>query len=89
MKIKTPTTEDWKLYESGKAYNLSLDLYNKVASNERFYRGDQWEGARSGNLPRPVFNIFKRMCELVAVASAVTVNAAMCAAAIEIHAVFG
>ncbi len=61
MKIKTPTTEDWKLYESGKAYNLSLDLYNKVASNERFYRGDQWEGARSGNLPRPVFNIFKRI----------------------------
>ena len=61
MKNKAPTTDEWKLYESGKAYNVSLDLYDKVASNERFYRGDQWDGARSGNLPRPVFNIFKRI----------------------------
>lgn len=61
MKNKTPTTDEWKLYESGKEYNTSLDLYNKVASNERFYRGDQWESVRSGNLPRPVFNIFKRI----------------------------
>ena len=44
MKQKEQYTEEWELYEKGKEYNYSLDLYNKVASNERFYRGDQWEG---------------------------------------------
>ena len=63
MKHLKATTDDWKLYEQGKAYNTSLDLYGKVAVNERFYRGDQWEGVRSGSLPRPVFNIFKRIID--------------------------
>ena len=61
MKNNTPTTDEWKLYEQGKEYNIRLDLYDKVSTNERFYRGEQWEGVRSGNLPRPVFNIFKRI----------------------------
>ncbi len=76
MKTKTPTTDEWKLYEQGKAYNVSLDLYNKVASNERFYRGDQWEGARQGNLPRPVFNIFKRIIDFY-VSSILSTSVAM------------
>lgn len=61
MKNRTPTTDDWKEYEKGKEYNTSLDLYNKVAVNERFYRGDQWEGISSNGLPKPVFNIFRRI----------------------------
>ena len=58
---KAALAEDWRLYEEGKSYNHSLDLYSKVNLNERFYRGDQWEGFASGGLPTPVFNLFRRI----------------------------
>ncbi len=54
-------TDEWRLYEKGKEYNYSIDLYNTVNTNERFYRGDQWNGISAGGLPTPVFNIFKRI----------------------------
>lgn len=54
-------TEDWLLFEKGKEYNYSIDLYSTVNRNERFYRGDQWTGVDAGGLPKPVFNIFKRI----------------------------
>lgn len=60
-KQKKDFTEDWLLYEKGKDYNYSIDLYSTVNRNERFYRGDQWNGVEAGNLPTPVFNIFKRI----------------------------
>ena len=63
MKNRTalPFTEEWELYEKGKEYNYSIDLYNNVNTNERFYRGDQWDNLQAGGLPTPVFNIFKRI----------------------------
>ncbi len=61
MKRNKPFTEEWELYEKGKEYNYSIDLYNKVNTNERFYRGDQWDNLQSTGLPTPVFNIFKRI----------------------------
>jgi hypothetical protein len=61
MKKATPFTEEWELYEKGKEYNYSLDLYEKVNTNERFYRGDQWDNIQSSGLPTPVFNIFRRI----------------------------
>ncbi len=57
----SPFTEEWELYEKGKEYNYSIDLYDKVNTNERFYRGDQWDNLNAGGLPTPVFNIFKRI----------------------------
>ena len=60
-KKKNQCTEDWLLFEKGKEYNHSIDLYSTVNRNERFYRGDQWTGVDSGGLPKPVFNIFKRI----------------------------
>ena len=45
-----PYTEEWQLYEQGKEYHYSIGLYDKVNTNERFYRGDQWEGVQSGGL---------------------------------------
>ena len=57
----TTFTEEWELYEKGKEYNYSIDLYEKVNTNERFYRGDQWDNLNAGGLPTPVFNIFKRI----------------------------
>lgn len=56
-----PFTNEWELYERGKEYNYSLNLYDNVNTNERFYRGDQWEGVNANGLPKPVFNIFKRI----------------------------
>lgn len=61
MKPKEHFTEEWELYNKGKEYNYSIDLYNKVATNERFYRGEQWSGINSNGLPKPTFNIFKRI----------------------------
>ncbi len=56
-----PFTEEWQLYEKGKEYNYSINLYENVNTNERFFRGDQWDNLNSGGLPTPVFNIFKRI----------------------------
>ncbi|MBQ5837031.1 MAG: hypothetical protein IIW39_00020 [Clostridia bacterium] len=61
MKKVKPFTEEWELYEKGKEYNYSLNLYETVNTNERFYRGDQWDNLQASGLPTPVFNIFKRI----------------------------
>ncbi len=53
--------DDWQLLEEGRAYKTQIGLYDLVRKNERFYRGDQWHGVKSGGLPTPVFNIFKRV----------------------------
>lgn len=58
---KKECTEDWELFEKGRDYNYALDLYATVNRNERFYRGNQWEDVESDGLPKPVFNIFKRI----------------------------
>ncbi len=52
---------DWQLFEKGREYNRVLDFYETVNKNERFWRGDQWNGVKSGGLPTPVFNIFRRV----------------------------
>lgn len=56
----TPT---WKLYEEGKDYKRRIGLYERVRENERFYRGDQWHGVNTENLPKPVFNVIKRVVD--------------------------
>lgn len=60
-KEKLGLTEDWRLFEIGRDYNRSIGLYDKVNRNERFYRGEQWQGVEAGDLPTPVFNLFKRV----------------------------
>ncbi len=54
-------TPDWELLEKGREYNRSLGFYETVDRNERFWRGDQWNGIKGKGLPTPVFNIFKRV----------------------------
>lgn len=54
-------SKTWQQYEAGKDYKRRIGLYQTVRQNERFYRGDQWYMMESGNLPRPVFNIVKRI----------------------------
>jgi hypothetical protein len=54
-------TRDFALLEKGREYNRRIGLYDTVNRNERFYRGDQWAGVEKGDLPTPVFNLFKRV----------------------------
>lgn len=53
----------WEQYEAGKAYKKRLGLYETVRRNERFYRGDQWQGTEQQPLPKPVFNIIRRVMD--------------------------
>lgn len=54
-------TKAWEQYEAGVEYKRRIGLYTAVRENERFYRGEQWEGVNSNGLPKPVFNIIKRI----------------------------
>lgn len=60
----------WELYEQGVAYNQNLtpNQYNLVETNTEFFIGNQWlhlpnTPAMMG-LPKPVFNILKRVASL-------------------------
>ena len=53
----------WQEYEAGKEYKRKIGLYETVRSNERFYRGDQWYASSSEDLPKPVFNIIRRIAD--------------------------
>lgn len=59
--FKEVISQDWRLLEKGRDYNRTINFYETVSKNERFWRGDQWNGVVSGGLPTPVFNIFKRV----------------------------
>lgn len=51
----------YREYLRGVDFNLSLDLYRTVETNENFFMGRQWEGVRANGLPTPVFNFLKRV----------------------------
>lgn len=57
------TNKTWLQYEAGKDYKRRIGLYGTVRQNERFYRGDQWHGIHVENLPKPVFNIVRRVAD--------------------------
>ena len=55
--------EIWDRYQAGIDYKNSIDLYETVARNERFFAGDQWAGVYAPDLPKPVINFIKRACQ--------------------------
>lgn len=57
------STKAWKQYEAGKEYKRRIGLYETVRTNERFFRGDQWYGSGSDDLPKPVFNLIRRIID--------------------------
>lgn len=61
--MSTNITKAWREYEAGKEYKRSIGLYETVRRNERFYRGEQWHGSEAVELPKPVFNIVKRVSD--------------------------
>jgi hypothetical protein len=56
-------TQIWSLYQRGIEFKSSIDLYETVAKNERFFAGDQWSGVNAPDLPKPVINFLKRACQ--------------------------
>ena len=53
----------WRQYEAGKEYKERIGLYARIRENERFYRGDQWYGSEGVALPKPVFNVIRRVVD--------------------------
>lgn len=63
-------TRAWQLYERGRTYNnrLTPNQYNLVETNTEFFIGNQWLNLPNTpamrNLPKPTFNILKRVTDL-------------------------
>ena len=70
MSDREKCTDAWNLYEQGKIYNQSLvpNYYNLVDTNIEYFIGNQWKGLAESSamaaLPKPVFNIIKRVASL-------------------------
>lgn len=59
-------TKDWELYEAGVEYNQQVygadrNYYDVLDTNIAFASGDQWRNVLADGLPKPVFNIIKRV----------------------------
>ena len=60
-KAKPDCKSAWRLYQSGRDFNDSINLEDTVQKNENFFIGKQWEGIKANGLPTPQFNFFKRV----------------------------
>ena len=69
-KDKNNITKAWQYYELGRTYNNSLSpsQYTVVNTNIEFFTGNQWRNLPQTRamaaLPKPVFNIIKRVTSL-------------------------
>lgn len=52
-------TEVWSLYEKGRNYNRITGLYTDTDRNYRMYNGNQWEGAKLGDVEPVQKNFIK------------------------------
>lgn len=54
-------TEVWKYVHIGQSYNETVGYYKMVDENYAYVQGDQWRGLKADDLPKPVFNVIKRV----------------------------
>ena len=59
MDEKDYMTDEWKLYEKGKNYNITKGLYDDTEKNYDFYHGNQWKGAKQGSIQPITLNVIK------------------------------
>jgi hypothetical protein len=57
--IENVKTDEWKLYEKGKNYNIMMGLYQDTEDNYDFYHGNQWKGAKLGSIQPITLNIIR------------------------------
>ncbi len=58
---KLTAAQIWNQYEQDRHYKNNLNLYEKVKQQENFFIGNQWEGVKAPDLPKPVINVVKRV----------------------------
>lgn len=61
--MKQQATKAWRQYEAGKAHKRRIRFYETSRRNEAFYRGEQWSAGEGGGLPKPVFNLVRRIVD--------------------------
>ena len=59
------TTKTWEQYRSGLEYKRKIGLFERVRRNERYLRGDQWNQGEGTDLPKPVFNVIRRIIDYI------------------------
>jgi hypothetical protein len=52
-------TQIWSLFEKGRNYHRRIGIPSDTDKNYRFYNGDQWEGAKLGDVERVQKNFIK------------------------------
>ena len=52
-------TDVWSLYEQGRNYHRRVGIYTDTDRNYRFYNGNQWEGAKLGDVEPVQKNFIK------------------------------
>jgi hypothetical protein len=52
-------TDIWELYEKGRNYHRRVGIYTDTDRNYRFYNGNQWEGAKLGDVEPVQKNFIK------------------------------
>jgi hypothetical protein len=52
-------TDIWLLYDKGRNYHRRVGIYTDTDRNYRFYEGDQWQGAKLGEIEPVVDNVIK------------------------------
>ena len=52
-------TPIWQLYEKGRNYHRMMGIYTDTDRNYRFYNGDQWYGAKLGDVEPVQKNFIK------------------------------
>lgn len=52
-------TTAWQLYEKGRNYHRLTNIYSDTDKNYRMYNGDQWEGAKLGDIEPVQKNFIK------------------------------
>ena len=52
-------TKAWQLYEKGRKYHRLTNIYTDTDRNHRMYNGNQWEGAKLGDVEPVQKNFIK------------------------------
>lgn len=77
MRIKTDPQEVWKELENGRNFKSGENLYEIIATNERFKIGDDWKGMKSQNLAPTVYNFIGQVANTVVssvMSQSITIN---------------
>lgn len=56
-------TTEWAQFETGRKYKSSINLYDTVDKNERFYAKRHWEGVKTNGLPAAQLPYSKRIVD--------------------------